>query len=109
VSLEVRYLECLHTAISNRISQLGGKCPVVIDPKCNVKSAARKILWGKFSNAGQVSQSLSRKPQRHAILKKLQTCIAPDYVIVPKHFQSELAAALEEVYVQHRDLGTHEN
>jgi acyl-CoA reductase-like NAD-dependent aldehyde dehydrogenase len=42
-------------------------------------------------------------------LKKLQTCIAPDYVIVPKHFQSELAAALEEVYVQHRDLGTHEN
>jgi aldehyde dehydrogenase (NAD+) len=103
VSLEVRYLECLHTATLNRISQLGGKCPVVIDPKCNVKSAARKILWGKFSNAGQVSESLSRKPHRRMTLqkktKKLQTCIAPDYVIVPKHFQSELAAALEEVYV----------
>lgn len=44
--------------------ELGGKSPVVIDREADLEDAARKIVWGKLINAGQ-------------------TCIAPDYVLVP--------------------------
>ena len=42
--------------------ELGGKSPVVIDSRCNLRLAARRIAFGKFLNVGQ-------------------TCIAPDYVL----------------------------
>jgi coniferyl-aldehyde dehydrogenase len=45
--------------------ELGGKCPVVIADDYSMEEAARRILWGKTFNAGQ-------------------TCVAPDYVMVPK-------------------------
>ncbi len=45
--------------------ELGGKSPVVIDETANLPLAAKRIVWGKFLNAGQ-------------------TCIAPDYVLLPK-------------------------
>lgn len=36
--------------------ELGGKSPVLIDPKYpDFRIAAKRILWGKTSNAGQVS------------------------------------------------------
>jgi len=36
--------------------ELGGKSPVVIDPNTtDLKIAAKRILWGKTLNAGQVS------------------------------------------------------
>lgn len=57
-----------------------GKSPVIIDPKCDLKTAAKRILWGKVVNAGQ-------------------TCVAPDYILVPKDFQDTLIQALKEVYV----------
>lgn len=57
--------------------QLGGKCPVVIDPACDLKTTARRLLWGKTVNAGQ-------------------TCTSPDYVLVPKGFQDKLVDALKE-------------
>jgi aldehyde dehydrogenase (NAD+)/aldehyde dehydrogenase (NAD(P)+) len=57
-----------------------GKSPVIIDPHCDIKTAARRILWGKFANAGQ-------------------TCLAPDYVLVPKDFQDTLVETFKEVYV----------
>ena len=34
--------------------RLLGKNSVVVDPNCDLKTAARRILWGRFSNAGQV-------------------------------------------------------
>ena len=34
--------------------QLGGKSPAVIDPDCDLKSASRRLMWAKMSNAGQV-------------------------------------------------------
>lgn len=43
--------------------ELGGKCPVILHPSCDIKDAVCKIHWGKFLNAGQ-------------------TCVAPDTVIV---------------------------
>ncbi|KAF9557043.1 NAD-dependent aldehyde dehydrogenase [Agrocybe pediades] len=59
--------------------ELGGKSPVIIDPGCDLKTAAKRILWGKVANAGQ-------------------TCVAPDYVLVPKDFQETFVNALKEVY-----------
>lgn len=43
--------------------ELGGKSPTIVDETADVETAAQKIAWGKFMNAGQ-------------------TCIAPDYVLV---------------------------
>ena len=45
--------------------ELGGKSPCVIDASCNLDTAAIKIAHGKLLNAGQ-------------------TCIAPDYVLLPR-------------------------
>ena len=42
--------------------ELGGKSPVIITKDANIKMAAKRIVWGKFLNAGQ-------------------TCIAPDYLL----------------------------
>jgi aldehyde dehydrogenase (NAD+) len=44
--------------------ELGGKNPC-IDETANLKLAAKRIVWGKFVNAGQ-------------------TCIAPDYILIQK-------------------------
>lgn len=45
------------------ILELGGKSPCIVDKSANLALAARRIVWGKFINAGQ-------------------TCIAPDFLIV---------------------------
>ena len=44
--------------------ELGGKSPCVLEVGCDLKDAARKIAHAKLLNAGQ-------------------TCIAPDYVLLP--------------------------
>lgn len=41
--------------------ELGGKSPLIVDATANIKLAARRIVFGKFLNAGQ-------------------TCVAPDYL-----------------------------
>lgn len=43
--------------------ELGGKSPCIVDASTNLKVAARRIVWGKFYNAGQ-------------------TCVAPDYLLI---------------------------
>jgi len=59
--------------------ELGGKSPCVVDKSANLKLAAKRIVWGKFLNAGQ-------------------TCVAPDYVLVHSSikdkFLHELSAAI---------------
>ncbi|KAI0649661.1 NAD-dependent aldehyde dehydrogenase [Trametes meyenii] len=62
--------------------------PVVIDPKCDLQNAAKRILWGRFSNAGQASHSFSC-----ALF-----CLAPEYVLVPEEFQDILLDAFEKTY-----------
>ncbi|KAI1782099.1 Aldehyde/histidinol dehydrogenase [Ganoderma leucocontextum] len=57
--------------------ELGGKNPVVIDPKTDLKLAARRIFWGRCLGTGQI-------------------CIAPEYVLVPSHLQDAFAEAIEE-------------
>jgi len=61
--------------------ELGGKNPCVVDEHCNILLTAKRIVWGKFINAGQ-------------------TCIAPDYVLVHHKIKSKLIAALKEEIVQ---------
>jgi len=49
--------------------ELGGKNPCIIDETANLKLAAKRIVWGKFLNAGQ-------------------TCIAPDYILIQEDMKS---------------------
>ncbi|MGR8011918.1 aldehyde dehydrogenase family protein [Streptomyces hypolithicus] len=55
--------------------ELGGKSPVYVDESADPDATARRIVWGKFVNAGQ-------------------TCIAPDYVLVTEAAKEPLLAAL---------------
>lgn len=57
--------------------ELGGKSPTIIDQSANLKNAAEKIAWGKLMNAGQ-------------------TCIAPDYILIPKNKQEEFIKEYSE-------------
>ena len=50
--------------------ELGGKSPAFIDKDCNLKITVKRLVWGKFLNAGQ-------------------TCIAPDYVLVHDSIKDE--------------------
>jgi aldehyde dehydrogenase (NAD+) len=74
-SSEVPFNVPLFAVFSNVQSRITGKSPVFIDPKCDLQVATRRILWGKTTNAGQ-------------------TCVAPDYVLVPKSFQDKFVQAL---------------
>ncbi|MFM6977038.1 MAG: aldehyde dehydrogenase family protein [Sphingobacteriaceae bacterium] len=57
--------------------ELGGKSPVLITESAQLEKAAEKIVWGKFLNAGQ-------------------TCIAPDYVLLPEHLQEKFIDLLKQ-------------
>jgi coniferyl-aldehyde dehydrogenase len=63
--------------------ELGGKSPCVIDASCDLNGAAVKIAHGKLLNAGQ-------------------TCIAPDYVLLPRGqeeaFQRAYTAAVARLF-----------
>ncbi len=53
--------------------ELGGKSPVIVDASADFGRAVPRITWGKLFNAGQ-------------------TCIAPDYALVPGARLDEFAA-----------------
>lgn len=57
--------------------ELGGKNPCIVDPTANIRVSAKRIVWGKFLNAGQ-------------------TCIAPDYILVHKNAKEKLVQALRD-------------
>ncbi len=57
--------------------ELGGKSPCLVDQQTDLDAAARRIVWGKFYNAGQ-------------------TCVAPDYVLVHQAVEEPLLARLKE-------------
>jgi coniferyl-aldehyde dehydrogenase len=52
--------------------ELGGKSPAIVAPDARLAAAAESIVYGKLLNAGQ-------------------TCIAPDYVLVPEPLEAEFA------------------
>lgn len=57
--------------------ELGGKSPVIVDSSAKINLAAKRIVFGKFLNAGQ-------------------TCVAPDYILVEEAKREELISALIE-------------
>lgn len=57
--------------------ELGGKNPCIVDETANLKLAAKRIVWGKFLNAGQ-------------------TCIAPDYLLVSKKIKTPFVEAVKQ-------------
>jgi aldehyde dehydrogenase (NAD+) len=61
--------------------ELGGKSPCIVTPEVRLETAARRICWGKFFNAGQ-------------------TCIAPDYVLVQESIRDAFLASLRDTLTQ---------
>ena len=59
------------------VLELGGKSPCVVAADSELKTAARRIVWGKCVNAGQ-------------------TCIAPDYILVDNRIKDKLCTALAQ-------------
>jgi coniferyl-aldehyde dehydrogenase len=63
--------------------ELGGKSPAIIDASCDLDNVIDRLAWGKLINAGQ-------------------TCIAPDYVLVPRRdvdrFVHALRASMTRLY-----------
>lgn len=55
--------------------ELGGKSPCIVDKDANLEVAAKRIIWGKYMNAGQ-------------------TCVAPDYILVHHEVKGQLVEKL---------------
>jgi aldehyde dehydrogenase (NAD+) len=64
--------------------ELGGKSPCIVDQDARLEEAARKIVSGKFLNAGQ-------------------TCIAPDYLLVHQKVKNDLTNKIQNTI--HRFYG----
>lgn len=54
--------------------ELGGKSPMFVDETFNTNWGIKRMVWGKFTNAGQ-------------------TCVAPDYVLVDKKVKQKFVDA----------------
>ncbi|POY38338.1 aldehyde dehydrogenase family protein [Solitalea longa] len=59
------------------ILELGGKSPCIVDKDVDLHNAAKRIVWGKFTNAGQ-------------------TCVAPDYLMVHNSRKKELIELIKK-------------
>ncbi|MCB0665498.1 MAG: aldehyde dehydrogenase family protein [Saprospiraceae bacterium] len=62
--------------------ELGGKSPTIIDASANIRQAARRIIWAKFINCGQI-------------------CIAPDHIYVQETVSREFIATLKQYLNQY--------
>ena len=91
-----KVMTCAARHLASVTLELGGKSPAIVDGTADVETAAARIAWGKFINAGQ-------------------TCVAPDYVLVHASIAPALEAALrraversygptEEARLESRDL-----
>lgn len=57
--------------------ELGGKSPAIVDQDAKIDLAAKRIVWGKYTNAGQ-------------------TCVAPDYLYVHEKVKQKLLKAMKK-------------
>lgn len=66
--------------------ELGGKSPCIVDRDANINLAAKRIVWGKFLNAGQ-------------------TCVAPDYLFLHKDIKDKfLRTLVKEIKTQFGEI-----
>jgi acyl-CoA reductase-like NAD-dependent aldehyde dehydrogenase len=61
--------------------ELGGKSPCIVDKTANLDVAVRRVVWGKFVNAGQ-------------------TCVAPDYLLLDTAVEQEFLAKVKTTIQQ---------
>ena len=65
------------------VLELGGRNPAIVTKNADIRLAARRLLWGKIHNAGQV-------------------CISQNYTLIDKevfdHFVLEMKKAMKEYY-----------
>lgn len=59
------------------VLELGGKSPAIVTKGANLEVAAKRIVWGKFLNAGQ-------------------TCVAPDYLLVEEPVREQFLEMLRK-------------
>ncbi len=59
--------------------ELGGKSPAIIGPGADFEKSVERIVFGKALNAGQ-------------------TCVAPDYVMVPAHQEQRFAESAQRAF-----------
>ncbi|RQO40783.1 aldehyde dehydrogenase [Chryseobacterium sp. KBW03] len=65
------------------VLELGGKSPAIVTKNANLEIAAKRIVWGKFLNAGQ-------------------TCVAPDYLLVEETIQEQFLEMLRKYIKEFR-------
>jgi len=58
--------------------ELGGKSPAIIDGSGSMETTVKRLLWGKFMNAGQ-------------------TCVSPDYVLIKEGFRDKFLKEAKDV------------
>ncbi|KMQ64954.1 aldehyde dehydrogenase [Chryseobacterium angstadtii] len=63
------------------VLELGGKSPVIVTKEADLDIAAKRIVWGKFINAGQ-------------------TCVAPDYLLVEESVQEQFLEMLRKYIIE---------
>lgn len=61
--------------------ELGGKSPVIVDSSTNLEIAAKKIVWGKLLNCGQI-------------------CVAPDYILVQENILEKFIEYLKKYIIK---------
>lgn len=82
-SLGKMVMEAASRHLTPVVLELGGKSPCIVDRDADIKTAAKRIAWGKTLNSGQ-------------------TCIAPDYLLVheevKERFVEAFAKAVKELH-----------
>lgn len=76
-SLGKKVMEAASRHLTPVILELGGKSPCIIDKSADIRTAAKRIAWGKTLNSGQ-------------------TCIAPDYILIHNEIKNEFVKAFAE-------------
>ncbi len=59
--------------------ELGGRNAVIVDASARIKDAAKKLVWGKFVNAGQ-------------------SCMSPNFIMVHASIYDKFVNAIKEAY-----------
>lgn len=62
--------------------ELGGKSPAIVDETADIQKAAKRIVWGRYINTGQV-------------------CIAPDYVLLHEKVKEKFIEEAKQVIKEH--------
>ena len=76
--------------IREKVRELGGKSPCIVDETADLSVAAARIIWGKCLNSGQ-------------------TCVAPDYVLVARSRKDALIREMQPGMGENQGEGRGEN